>query len=549
VEPVPLLASPSGSPRARLSVAALVFLRGRDADGRLRELCDSAAAARPVLGKLAVELCERKLHEALGFRSLGDYGRERLGVGARTLREWARVWRALSGLSVLREAVVAGEVSWTVARKVVGLVTPETEAACLETVRGRTVRAVEAIVAAVKAAEGIAGDPEVEEESVPVRIPCTAREVGMWHAAVELARRVAGESIPVWACAEAIAAEAASAWGGATEGELETGSGAPSPAVVRGVRRPDPDARNEHGLRHRAFPGLVWHPLRRAAPHPALATLAAGAPECPAQEIDRRLRAAIAFLQQLDLEIGRVLGQVQRRGLFREIGFESFECYAVERLELTPRTARRLVALARAESRAPALATAFREGRVHAFQAAVVLPVAQVRPGADLAWVERARAVSLRRLEDDVANAAAAGSPQGHGSVARAAIAFRAPPEVAALFLAMRARAGSLEALLAHAITSWAEQGEQFGDPADFERDGWRCTVPGCTARRNLQSHHIRFRSAGGPDEPWNRTTLCAFHHHRGVHAGTVRMAGRAPDGLRLELGGERWKSGDVRVR
>jgi hypothetical protein len=100
--------------------------------------------------------------------------------------------------------------------------------------------------------------------------------------------------------------------------------------------------------------------------------------------------------------------------------------------------------------------------------------VAEVRPGADLAWVERARAVSLRRLEDDVAAAVAAPT-----NARPAAIGFR-------------------------------------------------------------HSHHIRFRSAGGPDEPWNRTTLCAFHHHRGVHAGSVRIAGRAPDGLLFELGGER---------
>ena len=49
----------------RPSVAALVFLRGRDADGRLREL----------------------------------------------VAERARVWRALEELSRLREAVLSGEVS------------------------------------------------------------------------------------------------------------------------------------------------------------------------------------------------------------------------------------------------------------------------------------------------------------------------------------------------------------------------------------------------------------------------------------------------------
>src|SRR5262245_66400924 len=78
-----------------LSPAGLVFLRGRDADGRLRELSAVRLAARPVLGALAVALLDGRVYEALGYRSLGDYGRERLGVGARTVREWARVWRRL----------------------------------------------------------------------------------------------------------------------------------------------------------------------------------------------------------------------------------------------------------------------------------------------------------------------------------------------------------------------------------------------------------------------------------------------------------------------
>ncbi len=71
----------------RPAPAALVFLRGRDADGRLRELVAERAAARPVLGALAAELLRRRAHEPLGFRSLSDWSRERLGVDARTVRE------------------------------------------------------------------------------------------------------------------------------------------------------------------------------------------------------------------------------------------------------------------------------------------------------------------------------------------------------------------------------------------------------------------------------------------------------------------------------
>jgi hypothetical protein len=61
--------------------------------------------------------------------------------------------------------------------------------------------------------------------------------------------------------------------------------------------------------------------------------------------------------------------------------------------------------------------------------------------------------------------------------------------------------------------------------------------VPGCTSYRNLQDHHIRFRAAGGSDDLDNRTTLCAWHHLRAVHARRIRCTGRAPGELRFALG------------
>ncbi|MHA7839591.1 MAG: hypothetical protein ACX98W_19175, partial [bacterium] len=41
----------------------------------------------------------------------------------------------------------------------------------------------------------------------------------------------------------------------------------------------------------------------------------------------------------------------------------------------------------------------------------------------------------------------------------------------------------------------------------------------------------------GGGDELSNQTTLCAFHHHRGVHAARVDIRGQAPHGLEFGLG------------
>jgi len=552
------------------------------------------AAARPVLGALAGELVARRLHEPLGYRSLGDYARERLGVGARAVSDWARVWRALAPLPLLREAVVSGEVGFAVARLVVGLATPETESACLETVRGRTVRAVEAIVRAVREGEragaapatppaGVDPDPAVapcedpcDADRVRVRLGCTMHEKELWHAALELARRMAGQSLPVWGCAEWIAAEAASGLGmPETQAGAETGTGSCTQAAPRGVTGREAQteagtatgaevrteagseaapsegavsdraereacARGEPSAPERGVPAFAGRALRPPL-SPPVERLARGAQHCSAREIDRRLREVIAFLQRSDLELGRILRQMVDRRLFREVGCESLERYATERLDCSPRTARRLVALARLEHRAPPVAAAFGEGVVSALQASALARVAD-RANAR-AWLERARQVSLRRLEDEVDAAFT------HG--AGAAIAFRAPRPVATLFVTMLRRAGSLEKLLVHAITTWLEAGDAFVDYADFERDGFRCAVPGCTARRELQSHHIDFLAAGGADESWNRITLCARHHLRGVHAGVVRIRGRAPSGLVFALGverPERFASGDVRL-
>jgi hypothetical protein len=148
---------------------------------------------------------------------------------------------------------------------------------------------------------------------------------------------------------------------------------------------------------------------------------------------------------------------------------------------------------------------------------------------------------------------------------------FIGPPDVAQLFRAVlctvRRRieretgrlptsGAALGVMLDHVLSSWGVLDEKVAARYRvFARDGWRCAVPGCTSLQNLHDHHIRFRSAGGGNALDNRITLCAFHHLRGVHAGLLRCVGRAPDGLRWEMGirpGRApllvYRSGDIRV-
>jgi hypothetical protein len=460
---------------------------------------------RPRLGALAEAVVQHRAHEKLGFRCLGDWSRERIGVGARAVREWARVWRALRDLPRLRAAVLAGEISWTVARKIVALATPENEAECLETVRGRSVRAVEAMIEALRAVEEPAGAPEAadDEERVRVRIECSAHLATKWAAAVELARRASGEQLSVWEAAEAIATEAASALGSPEVEEDRSDERLPSRS------RPSREGSSDCGLRAVRWPWLRWD--GRSGTQEA-ERVESHVRDARPLELDRRFRQATAFLQRIDFEIGRILRQILERGLYRELGFGTFEDYVVERMDLSPRTARRLVRLARAPE---AVATAFREGRI------TLLAAEAIMRGAPLD-----ETVTLRKLQEQV-------PPE---------IDFWAPPAVARLFLAMVARV-VLERLLDHAIATWlamAQPGHEV-----FERDGWRCTAPACSARRNLHRHHIVYRSHRGSDEPWNLTTLCAWHHQRGVHGGALRVWGRAPDGLLFELPVGRFRSGD----
>jgi hypothetical protein len=122
-------------------------------------------------------------------------------------------------------------------------------------------------------------------------------------------------------------------------------------------------------------------------------------------------------------------------------------------------------------------------------------------------------------------------------------VRFFAPASVAALFTdAIRAWSEpgeppwrGLERLLAHVLDAWLSQ-PRHRDPV-FARDGWRCAVPACSARRNLHDHHIVFRSRGGDNRRDNRVAVCAWHHLRGIHAGRVRAWGEAPGHVHWQLG------------
>src|SRR5262245_48470340 len=101
-------------------------------DPWLRRLGRREALARRVVGRLAAVFLRQKGHQRLGFASLGDYSRERLGCGAREVQELARVATRLDALPPLAAAFETGIISWAHARLLTRVATPDDAEAWVE---------------------------------------------------------------------------------------------------------------------------------------------------------------------------------------------------------------------------------------------------------------------------------------------------------------------------------------------------------------------------------------------------------------------------------
>ena len=321
---------------------------------------------------------------------------------------------------------------------------------------------------------------------------------------------------------------------------------------------------------------------------------AAPAPSDPFA-LEARLAEAMRVVRTTEPRIGRLLRVVVDHRIYRSFGYPAFDDYVRERLGIAVRKAWALLKVEKATLRSADFDRAYREGRLSWVRALSLLPVLD-RATAP-AWIARAESVTVRRLSDEVDWVLASRDALGPGvslapppvdsrlplpipvtppeqcrdlslharlqirahdehaatpfatdrqkalELSDAEIRFTGPASVVALLRDVldafadpeEPRWTALERLLRHVITHW-ESTPRHHDPI-FARDGWRCTVPACSSRRNLHDHHIRFRSRGGDNRRDNRTVVCAAHHLHGIHDGTIRAAGVAPHAIEWQLG------------
>lgn len=558
------------------------------AESRLALLSSAAGPLRRTLATLAARLLDTRAYEPLCYARISDYARERLGLSARQLHDLAHVHRALASLAVLERALLANTLPWSKVRLVARVATAADEEVWIARARALPIRRLEAEVRA-SAPPGAHFEPDDACPRTRVTVHCTPAVHEKWLLAHELAERVAGQRLRADEALEWITAEACSA--AAIEPAPMPGPDDRLAPHHAGAARPDStddDIDDPEDLR----------PLR-GLELPAIGPLLDGLEEADAFELDRRLRLAVRLEQTLDAAMAPLLRVVTSPGYEWSGRRLILETAAAERLGMSASKARALLRIERAGDACPELRDAFRAGRLSWAKAQCLVPLllldleGEWRPR----WVKWAERVTVRRLEADVKRALLLRA--GHDlawhrckfhperaqdpipeperqkcapeidTEATERLVWRVPSDVAWLFGAVcesfRARLRSLQdrptsdgqafaALLDHALATWTarDPGAARPDPV-IDRDGYRCAVPGCSARRNLQDHHVVFRSAGGSNAPDNRVTLCAFHHHRCLHAGRLRVRGRAPGDLVFELGIRpghpplgRYRSGDV---
>ncbi|MBI3448617.1 MAG: HNH endonuclease [Acidobacteria bacterium] len=536
------------------------------------------------LGSALIGMRDGRHFRFLGFVRLADYVVERLGISSRTAQELMRVEEAISRLPLTAEAFESGGLTAGHVRLVTRAATPESEAYWVGAARRMGIRALAAVVSHRGDGDVDASENDASAEQIEIEAPVPIAR--LWRETIAFARRLLGWAAPAGECLEAVLAEFRSAEaiaGSGDEADVTARadlSGVGSTHPVEGVPGLEPlatrsaekiclenaraldaelrrlvterqrqeavlaarlaaagDARSH---RFEGFASLEAYASERVGLSPRrlyyLLSLHRSLNRLPALReafIDGRLTlkqtlfigkvatpaTAAAWIRRAEgITLRRLEDEIDFWSHLRETWSEVWELLAggplPDGLVLVP-------------GRAP---------RLHASAPSVISDGTPVTAEA-----------LLRALESD----AAATVPQR-----MCRIRMRVEPGVKTMWKATVARC---RAAAGHDLMEWevlllaiddfwktwdnAETRRQRRENPTLERDGWRCTAPGCRSLGSgrLQEHHVVFRSEGGAlRDPSNLTTLCVGHHLGLIHEAKMLCSGRAPDALRWEMGIER---------
>jgi hypothetical protein len=396
------------------------------ADRRLVALSRGGGRLRLRIGE-ALELLERSGGiEELGFSSVRGYALERWQERARWAAESYGLARRLlrkdeRGLPLVRAAVMAGQLSWSMADLVARHAPPDEEAEFMEAATQRTVAQMvtwiaakaEAKNAASEAASKAAADSQGSPRAVPKRVPVptreeieeepssalrlrvTAQEVLLLHASRKLVglldgRRPSDEHF--WAV---LLAESMSTLTDPKTGDLACASVPPIDETrLRGLlergleeqRRREAEAEKDLSKK---VEKVELEPLAPLGPLPTTPV-----------ELDAEVRRCSKLLVVRDLEIGRLVRELFAVGAPKMLKYASKEQYARERVGMSLAALRARVRLAKWVEEMPEIGEAIEAGEL-GFEAAML--VGRVaNPDTAPAWIDRAKRRTIKHLREEV---------------------------------------------------------------------------------------------------------------------------------------------------
>jgi len=146
-------------------------------------------------GRLLRNAQRAGIHRRLGFASFGEYVERLFGYNGRLVKEKLRVAQSLEALPEASEALRAGELTWSAARELTRVATPDTERAWLDAARGLTVRQVEECVSGRAPGDlpSDAEDPKLRRHVLRFEVAGETR--ALVQEALGKLRREAGEAL------------------------------------------------------------------------------------------------------------------------------------------------------------------------------------------------------------------------------------------------------------------------------------------------------------------------------------------------------------------
>ena len=531
-----------------------------------------------------------------GFASLEAYALERCERGGRWALESAGMARRLVDRPVLRAALLAGELSWSMTDLLSRHGSATDDARLVEKAKQSTVRAMRAELRATGAEVQEPDEPE-PRRSLTMTVPT----LDAWTFAFirTLARAVTG-SASTDALVEGLLGEGLIALQNLAplaadvdlpERETAARLAAEWRALLEAWR-----AEAELEAEHRVPRDVVPPDPLPDAPLPT-SPLA----------LDAEIRRLSADLARRDLELGDVALRFFAADGWRRLGWASERQYLRERIGVSHASLKGRMTLARRAGRVPELAEAVAAGRIRYEAASLVARVAT--PDTAKEWLARAEARSLKHLREEVdlsetlariENDASLLSPPEEAIVDDVAaleayvLSGATRPELLPRASQMSADAESQASKPAESQMSaapanedllrpgaghrtihlemredlyvaWKDLEDRFqrsGIPgtlvsflcaafwqtwkdsfdsdvayADiYARDRFRCSSPVCNCR-DITPHHLLYRSHGGTDDPENVASLCLHCHLDGIHAGRIQADPPASH-IRWRIGG-----------